>query len=65
MLTCVDPTAVSLYMLNLHADSEMTQIPLQVTNVNFNILFGQEIAQLPASHLKHRKRLFFSLWILN
>uniref|UniRef100_A0A671TKS0 ER membrane protein complex subunit 1 n=1 Tax=Sparus aurata TaxID=8175 RepID=A0A671TKS0_SPAAU len=29
MLTCVDPAAVSLYMLDLHAESQMTQVPLQ------------------------------------
>lgn len=30
MLTCVDSATVSLYMLDLHMQSEMTQIPLQV-----------------------------------
>lgn len=30
MLTCVDPAAVSLYILDLHAESQMTQVPLQV-----------------------------------
>uniref|UniRef100_A0A8P4KGG6 ER membrane protein complex subunit 1 n=1 Tax=Dicentrarchus labrax TaxID=13489 RepID=A0A8P4KGG6_DICLA len=29
MLTCVDPLTVSLYMLDLHTESQMTQIPLQ------------------------------------
>ncbi|XP_068601066.1 ER membrane protein complex subunit 1 [Brachionichthys hirsutus] len=29
MLTCVDPVAVSLYMLDLNEESRMTQIPLQ------------------------------------
>ncbi|XP_075898482.1 ER membrane protein complex subunit 1 [Nelusetta ayraudi] len=29
MLTCVDPSAASLHMLDLHADSEMTQVLLQ------------------------------------
>ncbi|KAE8293274.1 ER membrane protein complex subunit 1 Precursor [Larimichthys crocea] len=29
MLTCMDPATVSLYMLDLHLESEMTQIPLQ------------------------------------
>lgn len=36
MLICVDPSAASLYMLDLHADSEMTQVLLQVTKVNFS-----------------------------
>lgn len=36
MLTCVDPSAASLHMLDLHADSEMTQVLLQVTKVNFS-----------------------------
>uniref|UniRef100_A0A8C2WK34 ER membrane protein complex subunit 1 n=1 Tax=Cyclopterus lumpus TaxID=8103 RepID=A0A8C2WK34_CYCLU len=30
MLTCVDSAAVSLYTLDLHVQSQMTQIPLQV-----------------------------------
>ncbi|KAG8002797.1 ER membrane protein complex subunit 1 [Nibea albiflora] len=29
MLTCMDPASVSLFMLDLHLESEMTQIPLQ------------------------------------
>lgn len=31
MLTCVDPASLSLHMINLHSEAEMTQIPLQVT----------------------------------
>ena len=30
ILTCVDSATVSLYMLGLHEESQMTQIPLQV-----------------------------------
>lgn len=41
MLTCVDPSAASLYMLDLHADSEMTQVLLQVTKVNFSYFILQ------------------------
>ncbi|XP_029689875.1 ER membrane protein complex subunit 1 isoform X1 [Takifugu rubripes] len=29
MLTCVDPASLSLHMINLHSEAEMTQIPLQ------------------------------------
>uniref|UniRef100_A0A8C4EIY5 ER membrane protein complex subunit 1 n=1 Tax=Dicentrarchus labrax TaxID=13489 RepID=A0A8C4EIY5_DICLA len=35
MLTCVDPLTVSLYMLDLHTESQMTQIPLQAMLVSF------------------------------
>lgn len=39
MLTCVDPAAASLYMLDLHVDSQMTQLPLQVyTKLNLFLL---------------------------
>lgn len=30
MLTCVDPATLSLNMLDLHAEPQMTQIPIQV-----------------------------------
>lgn len=41
MLTCVDPSAASLHMLDLHADSEMTQVLFQVSKVT--ILFCKTI----------------------
>uniref|UniRef100_A0A7N8Y332 ER membrane protein complex subunit 1 n=1 Tax=Mastacembelus armatus TaxID=205130 RepID=A0A7N8Y332_9TELE len=34
MLTCVDSATVSLYMLDLHVQGQMTQIPLQVATKN-------------------------------
>lgn len=37
MLMCVDPATVSLYMLDLHAESQMTQVLLQVPKINHNI----------------------------
>lgn len=38
MLTCVDPATQSLYMLDLHVESQMTQIPFQVsTEINQNL----------------------------
>ncbi|XP_068453372.1 ER membrane protein complex subunit 1 [Clinocottus analis] len=38
MLTCVDSAAVSLYTLDLHVQSEMTQIPLQ--SLGFEVIPG-------------------------
>uniref|UniRef100_A0A8C9Y4Z3 ER membrane protein complex subunit 1 n=1 Tax=Sander lucioperca TaxID=283035 RepID=A0A8C9Y4Z3_SANLU len=35
VLTCVDSATVSLYMLDLHLQSQMTQIPLQAMLVSF------------------------------
>lgn len=40
MLTCVDSATVSLYMLDLQLQSQMTQIPLQVpTTIKQNLLY--------------------------
>lgn len=36
---CVDPASVSLHMINLHSEAEMTQIPLQVKGIISNFLF--------------------------
>lgn len=33
MLICVDPAAVSLHMIDLHSEAEMTQIQLQVEQI--------------------------------
>lgn len=47
MLTCVDAPTVSLYMLNLHADTQMTQIHLQVTKVNSKLFILQNCNVYP------------------
>lgn len=47
MLTCVDAPTVSLYMLDLHADTQMSQIHLQVTKVNSNLFILQNCTVYP------------------
>lgn len=44
MLTCVDPAAVSLYMLDLHAESQMTKVPLQVPpRINWKLFLNSNL----------------------
>lgn len=59
MLTCVDAPTVSLYMLDLHADTEMTQIHLQVTKVNSKFSFCKIVTCILCFSLGMSQFIFF------